>query len=244
MMMSDDCYVVKLTADAADYADGARGVATGRFKDRPGAAVDLIVLEGLAFVLTSVKIGGEELIFGGGEVPAAMFAPTAVGRAFRDHTQPGGSEIAIGFRNPPGGSRGPFRAEVKIYAPRPRARRGRRMKRIRNTGTTAARVRNSGATEASVAPETVARAIGAEETTTERQPIMPDTTKHLTLAEANALGLGVTIPEAACVCPKGGLHDALGPVKNAPDISHGGATCSKCGGWPINGFADSDPTTF
>jgi hypothetical protein len=57
-------------------------------------------------------------------------------------------------------------------------------------------------------------------------------------SNANAVerGLCATIPKEAMACPKGGEHDTLGPCKTFPDTHAGGATCSKCGDWPVNGF--------
>jgi hypothetical protein len=56
-------------------------------------------------------------------------------------------------------------------------------------------------------------------------------------------GLAEKIPDDLCLCPKGGQHDTLGPVWTFPETHAGGATCSKCGGWPVNGlFAEQPPT--
>jgi hypothetical protein len=60
--------------------------------------------------------------------------------------------------------------------------------------------------------------------------------KTLSLQEAFEQGLADEVPDEAMACPKGGQHDFLGEVKNAPDMSHGGATCSKCGEFPALAF--------
>jgi hypothetical protein len=58
-----------------------------------------------------------------------------------------------------------------------------------------------------------------------------------------AKGLCHTIPKEMLLCPKGGEHDTRGPVWTFPEDHSGGATCSKCGGWPINGMFREQPPT-
>ena len=75
--------------------------------------------------------------------------------------------------------------------------------------------------------------------------------QHLTLANGVcvvALRTGVgAVEDGLCTvlandvllgCPAngGGPHDTLGPARNAPDMSHGGVTCSRCGRFSFEAF--------
>lgn len=90
--------VITPKSNAEAYARGEEGHVTWTAK-RAAQVVDLIFCCPKGFVITAIMVGKQDMMFGGGVLPAENHWPTQVGRGVRFVTLKPGEDLLVKFRN-------------------------------------------------------------------------------------------------------------------------------------------------